>query len=241
MNRLIPLLLFVVSFAQAQENTMNFGIQVRPLVPNEIFNGNAVDLANDTVRASVSDKLGVSVGMVIRYNFTERWSIETGINSIRRNYWIDAETVDTNITERFDIGMQTYEIPVQALYYVRLTEDIYMNALAGVSFNFFPSNHAKRSPDRHFLVSSKRKHWVSPSLIANIGFEYRTRNSGNFYLGASLHRPLDDMSQMTISYQVPGYLNAVAYNWIRGNFLSVDLKYFFPAEEREKKEPKKRE
>ena len=216
-----------------------FGLSYRPLIPNSLFTGENIDFQTDTLSVNVSNKFGNSFGMVIRTDFTERWSLETGIHQTRRNFWIEAEGVDTALSTRFDLGMVTYEIPIQLLYYVRLSDQVYMNAMAGISINFFPTNHSKVSPDFQFLAQSLRREWVGGALVANVGFEYRTERSGYFYLGASLNRSLLPISTMAVAFNFQPYNISVARANLPGHYLTLDLRYFFKAEKKEKRKKKR--
>ena len=108
-----------------------------------------------------------------------------------------------------------------------------MNALAGGSFNFYPTiQHIANSDELNFAVSTKRWRWRGLSLLSNVGFEYRTENAGYFYLGASLHRPLENIAYMEVVFRTNGVNSPAATSNISGNFLTFDLRYFFPAEKK---------
>lgn len=241
MNKLLGAILIAlcsVHYSVGQGSTI-FGMQYRPIIPNEIFNGESFDMSNEEVEASVSNKFSHTFGMVIRHNFTDNWSLETGINQLRRNIWIDALHYASEKTSRFDLGMLTYELPVQAMYFVQLGSEIYMNASAGMSVNFFPSEHSKVSPGEGvFRAQSARKSWAGLSVLANVGWEYRTDNSGYFYLGASLHRPINNVSQIQVAYRLDGQPYLEAFEWYRGNFMSLDIRYYFPADSKTTKSPR---
>jgi hypothetical protein len=220
---------------QAQKSQTLFGLQFRPIFNSSIFGDNLLEMENEDLIATSELRFSRSLGMIIRHNFTDRWSLETGINHLRRNYWIDADSKVSEDAEKFDIGSVTYELPIEALYYVRLSDQVYMNALAGGSFNIFPTQLATTSENLAFSAKAARVGWVSISLLANIGFEYRTDDAGYFYIGASLHRPLRDIYQMQVDYRPNTAIRNSAYGFQRGNFLSFDIKYFFKADEPKKK------
>ncbi len=230
----------LTSFAQRESsNNVVFGLQYRPIIPNEIFNTEIIEMSSDILTASLENNLGHSFGFLIRRNFTEHWSLETGISSIKRNFTIDAEHNTTGERSNFTMGMQTYEVPIEALYYVKLGEGFYMNSLAGFSTSFYPTQLAKVAENTYFSAKSARKSWIGLSLLVNIGFEYRTRDAGYFYLGASLHRPINDISQFQIDYRPDNVNLDRATAWYSGNFFSVDLRYFFKPDAPSKKTKKK--
>ena len=76
------------------------------------------------------------------------------------------------------------------------------------------------------------------SLIANLGFEYRTRKSGYFYLGASYHNTFGDIADVFVSYKELNSNQHVVliepYPSVNGNYLSLDLRYYFNPEPRKK-------
>jgi hypothetical protein len=72
-----------------------------------------------------------------------------------------------------------------------------------------------------------KRHTVQPALIANLGWEYRTFQSGYFYIGSSLHRPFGDVFVSKIVYSKPGFRSEV-FEAISGAYLTFDIRYFFP-------------
>ena len=76
--------------------------------------------------------------------------------------------------------------------------------------------------------------WIIPSLIANIGWEYRTDKSGYIYLGASYHRPFSHMAKEVILYNGNSRFERVELN-LSGNYITVDIRYFFHEDAEKKK------
>ena len=101
-----------------------------------------------------------------------------------------------------------------------------MNAAAGFCINMFPTDANKFTSD--LAVYAGRKLVFNPSLIANIGFEYRTEKKGYFYIGSSLNRPFSSIYVMSIDYlnSSSNVLNNIATE-LNGTYLTVDFRYFF--------------
>ena len=243
MKKLTLLIVVVFSFFKtfAQKGKISIGLQYRPLIPVETFDGPPLFYSNQSLETTVSNKFGGSFGMLIRRDFTDRWSLEFGINQTRRNYSlsmrdnsVDALLVPLNTS----VGIISYEIPVQGLYYVKLSRDFFMNVMTGISFNGFPTDVAKYEEGYRFNGRYGSKY--SLSLLANVGIEYRTKDKGKFYLGASLHRPINPIYLATTEIEKNGD-QLVSGDGITGNFLSLDIRYFFKATEvsEKKKEPEK--
>ena len=70
---------------------------------------------------------------------------------------------------------------------------------------------------------------VQPALIANVGWEYRTEEKGIWYIGGSFHRPFLPMYKATVGYVTDTYTNNTETN-LTGNYLTLDLRYFFHEE-----------
>ena len=106
----------------------------------------------------------------------------------------------------------------------------------GNSLNIFASDVISFGEENPFFFQSAsiRKRTQS-ALIANLGVEYRTLKKGIFYFGFSLHRPwkntarsfpeFDDGTNM-FNTQGPT-VNNTKYLNISGNYLTIDLRYFF--------------
>ena len=243
MNKLTLMIVVAFSFLQAnsQEGKISIGLQFRPLIPVETFDGPPLFYSNESLETTVTNKFGGSFGMLIRRDFTEKWSLEFGINQTRRNYALSMRDNSGDavlIPHNTSVGIISYEIPVQGLYYVKLSPDFFMNVMTGISFNGFPTDIAKYEEGYRFNGRYGNKYSIS--LLANVGFEYRTKEYGKFYLGASLHRPIKPIYLATTEIEKNGD-QLVSGDGITGNFLSLDIRYFFKATEvsEKKKEPEK--
>lgn len=219
---------------------VHLGFQFRTLIPNEFFSGAPIALNGDSVHGSVESGIGFGFGMIIRHDFTERWSLETGINQLRRNFIVKADNEYNSEQESMKMAFINYEIPVRGLYYLQISREWYMNIMSGISFNMNPSDVYKNSDNFNYQTYIDKRSWLTLSLLANVGIEYRTEESGNFYAGFSLHRPFRDVMRADLHYTSNGNVKSTTSSYLPGNFLSLDLRYFFPGEDREKREKKEK-
>ena len=213
------------SSSYAQDGEMTVGIQLKPIFRNEFFNSGNVSYSENNVSYRVDPRVGFSGGMIIRSNFGKRFSFETGINYVRRNYTLLVSDQDSSFSESMNFGVVEYEIPLSFLVYVRLADHIYMNNSVGLGFNMF-----KRSEvDQGEYITSvfSRSTWIIPGMIANVGWEYRTKASGNFYLGGSYQLPFAKILTMMVDYDRGNAIESVDYKLSLGYF-TFDFKYFFP-------------
>jgi hypothetical protein len=155
---------------------------------------------------------------------TKNLSLESGINYLTRKFELTINDQDLNFNETSNFKLVNYEIPVSLLVYIRLTEFIYMNVSGGFSLDIYPSDLYTYSSN--FQNDVLMYNWIRPSLIANIGWEYRTEKSGYFYLGASYHRPFSHMAKEIIWYNGNKRDERVELN-LSGNYITIDFRYFF--------------
>ena len=213
---------FSVSYSQKSKTT--FGIQYKPILPVKLLNVSDLVIDENGFDATISPILGHNFGGLIRWEFTEKLSMESGLSYIRRNFRMDA-TLDDTLKGSLEYGVVNYEIPFQALFYVRLGKRYFMNVASGFSMNFRASDVGSSTENRNFSQITLVQH-INLAYIANIGFEYRTKESGYFYLGASLTTLLRPLGRIEIrSLDDNNFKNV--FGELSGNYISVDLRYFF--------------
>ncbi len=231
------LILLSTGAANAQEKVITAGIQFKPIFSSKFFNTGSVDAASQNVQFSITPESGYCIGMVIRKGITNTISLESGINYVKRNFSLDITDSDSAFKTNSEFGMVGYEIPVQGLVFIQLSDQIYMDVALGVSLDFYPSDLSTRGDN--YLHYSARHSWFSPALLANLGWEYRTEKSGYFYLGASYHRPFSITYTSIIQYQNREKPYPEGRMDLQGNYLTIDLRYFFHSDPERRKKKKK--
>jgi hypothetical protein len=231
-------LLLVLSFClkplsvHSQENVTTLGIQLKPMIPSKYFSTGTGTFEMGNLNVDFEPNFGMNFGMVVRRGLTRNWSLESGICMVQRNYTMRFE--HPNLLQ--DLSMRfryiCYEVPIQAMVFVKLTDEIFMNASAGVSLDLYPSNvesstYAFEDTLRFdFYQKTYKNRWIQAALLANYGFEWRTPDKGYFYLGASYHRPFSAIGTTQLTFE----LNTVPlrdYIALGGNYLTADFRYFF--------------
>lgn len=226
------LLIFTALVGFSQERVLTFGLQFKPLIPEDIFTDRTTTVFENNINFSLNTNVGYSFGGVIRRGITDKISFETGINYVSRNFNLSVEDEDNAFSGTTDFTIVGYEIPALGLVYVQLDQQIFMNAALGASLDFFPSDVGTRT-DELFHIS-QRKAWFMPSILANLGWEYRTKTKGYWYLGASFHRPFTNIYFTGVRYSSPVENTESTFQLV-GSYLTFDLRYFF----HEKPQPKK--
>lgn len=234
MNRLLITIAVLISAlpAGAQEGVTTFGMQLRPLIPNEIVNFREVEASGEGIDATWIPRPSLIFGGMVRYGFTDSFSIESGINMVRRNYRVRIEGNDLGVQGELRNAFVGYEIPFQGLYYVRLSDKLWMNASGGLSLDMYPSNTFSAGFDQRDTIFydleqfTQRRRWLQIAVTANYGFEWRTKEKGYFYLGASYHQPIGPMAYSEAVIRWQGGIRRVITP-LDGTYFTIDLRYFF--------------
>ncbi len=232
---IVLLLSTVLVFGQQRVTTV--GLQFKPILPSTIMQTGQqnADSLNSTFQ--LDPKFGYGFGMIVRRGLSKMWSIEAGINFVQRNYNIAAADTDSIFSETDDFRFIGYEFPVSALIYIQLGEELFMNASLGGTLDYYPSD--VQTAEDNFSSFTDRTSLFQASLNANVGFEYRTPKSGYFYLGASLHTPVNNIAVTRITNTRHKLLPA-ANMQLSGNYLTLDLRYFFHEDPDKKGKNKKK-
>jgi hypothetical protein len=233
---LVALISFGASGQSKKERVPSyFGLQVRPVFPTRFIGESELTVNQDDPESiffttTISQKVGYSFGATVRAGLTKLIAIETGINFTQRNFDITMSLPDSSINGTNDISFISYDVPINALFYIRLAEQWYMNASLGVAINFAPTHVGVQTNPigyHYFTHTGILDNKVGFDLNANIGFEFRTEKSGFFYLGGSGRVPFAPIFTLATNYRYQGYSSST-YGEIDGSFLSIDFKYFFP-------------
>lgn len=238
-KRFTYLVLFslITLFSFSQKDIITYGMQIKPLVPFTYFVGETV-VVDSNLTNTFSSKPGYSFGMMVRRGFTNTIAMEFGINYVRRNYNIFLEENDKEI-DRSEFGYVSYEIPTQALFYAKLSDEFYINGAGGLSVNFYASSVGSNGENQLIRHISTKEYYVDLAILSNIGFEYRTKEKGYFYLGSSLHIPFRPIAKSYVRYD-DGSENHRFYHDLNGSYLTIDFRYFFAEQSRVKKRKKKK-
>lgn len=220
----------------SQANIFTAGFQYKPIFPSAFFSTGTKTLTENDITTSISQKMGFCGGMIIRRGFTKKISLETGINYTKRNFSLSI--TDTTFTGRSNFTIIGYEIPVQGMIFLQMSDRIFMNTSGGLSLDMYPSNI--KTKDTYFEHVAARHSVFQFAALANLGWEYRTEKKGYFYWGASYHLPLSYFYKSYIKYKPTDRTSQMK---LGGNYLTVDVRYYFhedPMKPKVKKKKKKK-
>lgn len=226
----ILLLILSICFAPfAQKESTSFGLQYKPIVPNRLIGTYEQDFNQDPFQSTVKQKFGHAFGMIIRVGVHDRISLETGLGITQRNFDLTYNHLDSGYTAGNDVRVVSYSLPLSALVFIRLADQWYMNTALGVAMTMFPSDVKTEvgiGLNERFQQEGAYRSKIQGAALANVGFEYRTKAKGTWYLGAAYHLPFIPIMTFAMSYEYTGS-KLLAIDNIRGSYLTLDLRYFF--------------
>jgi hypothetical protein len=204
-----------------------FGICYKPTFPTRVFKSGPLVLQSDSISAEVKPTFGYTFGFNVRIGLSKKFSIESGLNMIQRNYKITYNMSDT-INATNDLNVLNYEIPINALVYIQLSKSIFASTSAGTSLSFYPSELTTQIVvgKHRFTQEGRRYHRLGFDINANVGFEYRTLKNGTFYAGFAAKIPSRPILATATIHEAYDQKVALIGN-LTGTQLSIDFKYFF--------------
>ena len=224
---LLPALLLVSVAAAAQVGVTTLGLQVKPVASISYFDPVST-VERDHLVGKVDLQGGFAFGMSVRIGLSKAISLETGLGQISRRYNYTITNDTSGYNETGTIRYVGYELPLTGLVNIRLGERTWMNTALGVSMDFYPSDVESIIDEGSIFIF--RRNWAQFGVLGNLGVEYRTDKSGIFYLGATFHRPFNDMALADLTWTYLGPPTVRRYTLrtpLSGSYLTVDLRYYF--------------
>lgn len=216
-----------------------FGFQFKPLIPGDFLAKSQITVRDGNFSGIFTQKYGYSFGAMTRVGLTKLISLETGINQVKRNFSVAFNHADSSLTGNVNFGVVSYDIPLNAMIYIQLSEKVFTNASIGSSLVYYPSNVGTLTEVGNkiaFSAEGRRMHRFAAEINANFGFELRTKKDGFFYIGASAKVPLAPIYKVAATYQFASEETVVATGLVNGAYLSMDFRYFLPYSKSKEKE-----
>lgn len=226
MNKVVFIVCFLLCFGKAfaqnaPKNKYEFGLQYKPIFTANFFGTGPIGQNISGSTLTQTQQFGSGLGGIIRRNYKTNLAFETGIQFMRRNFIID---VDAPIPSRDTFRIVGYEIPFNVLVFIQLSERIFMNVAGGLSLDMFPSDVSVEN--KLMFTYAGRYSIFNLGLNANVGFEFRTKNSGFFYLGSTFHRPFWNIYRSSVDYTGDIAPKRFLLDF-RGTYLTLDFRYYF--------------
>lgn len=233
------LFLFLVALIQSdlfsQKQFATFGFHVEPIIPLEMFRIKTHTVVQEGITFNSKPLSGYTLGTHLSVELGSRFSLETGINYVARNFLLDVQ--DGNFSDTIRMKADNFEIPFTLTYYVQLSERFYLGHSLGVSLQLIPSDLYTRHNERNqtyvlqwsFEQFSARKAAIVPTFKGGIGFEYRSKKNGYFYIGPVYHL-FAELYKTNLNYyhkERNKDISRVRMKTI-GDYFGITFRYAFP-------------
>ncbi len=223
---------FNIVMCQSKNSDKQFGINTGAIIPINYFGAGPLELESNNSQITLSSKIGYHFGMIIKTNYNKKFSIESGINFLRRNFDLSGSSNVTSLKDNADFGYISYSFPTKAIVYIQLSDKSFLNTSVGASLDFYASDVESKG-EKYFIdhISYKDK-WINGAILADLGVEWRG-GYGAFFLGAGVNIPITTIAvtNLKFHYDESDYNNKIdTYNpvFLRGNFFDIKIKYFLP-------------
>ncbi len=172
-------------------------------------------------------KSGFNAAISLQYGFTDRFTLGTGIGYTNKGYRVFNDSNDNGNLLKHNFG--NLEIPVNAIFKMRIGATSKMRALAGLTLNYQIGSTEKvlKNNNNTFVISEKSINTLYPML--NLGVEIGSEGkSGNmFVFGVYYKQSFTQMSELSIynsSDLSQQRLFALGY---RGSYVGIGISYLF--------------
>lgn len=233
----------LVSFGQKRKKERfpsYFGVVASPVIPNNFIGAVHTEMQDSTgsMTTDFHNKWGFTFGATIRIGLSKTISIETGISQVRRIYNVGVSIPDSNIFDNQKLAFINYDVPINVLFYVPLSEKWFADASLGVSITHYPSDvqdSMQPAAKKAIFIQGRRTASTYFAFNAGAGFEYRTEKAGTFYLGFGVKVPFKPpFFGVSILRQSGTAKQLSAYKPITAGYFTIDFRYFIPTPKKKK-------
>lgn len=159
----------------------SFGLVVSPLFTTNLLNIRTNDTDLDGTRIGIEPLAGFSLGGLVSFRLDSKFSLQVGLNMMRRNQLAFVE--DGDLRESVRMRFLIYEIPLFAAYNLRVTESSFLTLSSGFPIQFAPS--ALFSTRGDIAAESLKVGIGRPVSTTIIGYEKRYFMRGGWFIGFS--------------------------------------------------------
>ncbi len=206
-----------------RDPTVAFGLQVGAIFPTNLLTIRPATTVRDDVIYGLEPVNGFSYGGVVNFRLSKSFYLLSGITFLRRDY-VAFEDTGTN---RRDVRFRsdTYEIPIMASYYLRLSDNLLLNISTGVPLHFLPTDLAATNDGLDAL--SLKLGIIKPVSSTMVGIEWRRPDYGGVYLGANYNIAPWALFVTSIGEQNTPFEDTAFVEQV-GDFFGIVLRYYLP-------------
>lgn len=216
----------VIATAQTPEDRreiIKFGVGVKTLMTSDLLSVGEATFINEGVSFSYAPKLSFALDAVVRIKLKGRFSIQTGLTTLRRSY--DFQIASDSLSHGDFIRQTGYQIPLTALLQVPISDRAKVGIEAGYVQDAFTTNIAKGNDSflTYIFVNGRFK----PALRTSAVFSQGLKDGSAIEFGFAYHRMLGRLGTIIMDYD-PGSVQVTGRGDLSGHFFSLNIAFFFP-------------
>lgn len=225
---LIPLLLLTHKATAQREidrnSVVDFGLGLRTVVNSDLLSGGTFSSVTEGVTFSYSPRVTMAIDANIRFKLRGRFSLQTGISSVRRGYFYSMEDNQTRFEDH--IRLTSFQIPITGIVQVPTSERGKIGLEAGFVLDMLPTDAASGTDSfQSFIYVSNR---FNPALRASAFYSQGLQNGGVIEIGAGYHRLLGGLGNFYMDFGPVGGGTVHSRTSLQGHFFYAGVSFIFP-------------
>lgn len=227
-NLLRSSLLFLPLFTLAQRipvdnSPVDFGLGIRSVVSSDLLSTGTFSAISEDVTFSYAPRPSLGIDAIIRFKLRGRFSLQTGISSIRRGY--DVTMDDGSVKFEDYIRLTSFQIPITGILQVPISERGKMGLETGFVLDMLPTDAASGADSfQSFIYVSNR---FNAALRATAFFSQDIEKGGRVEIGAGYHRLLGNLGNLYMDFGLPSEVKTFKTP-LQGHFFYLGATFFFP-------------
>lgn len=207
-----------------EEQIVDFGLGLRTIASTDLLSTGAVTVFNEGVDFSYAPRMAFGIDAIIRFKLKGRFSLQTGISSIRRGYSYSMDN-DSVRYEDF-LRLTSFQIPLTGILQVPISEKGKVGLETGFVLDMLPTNAASgNEEDYQSLVFVKRR--FNPALRATAFYSHALEKGGMIEIGGGYHRFLGTLGNLYMDFG-PVSNQVTNRSPLQGHFFYLGATFFFP-------------
>ena len=224
--------LFISSLAQAQSTAeernevVKFGIGLRLVATSDLLSTGPVETLDRGVLFSYEPRLSRGIDAIIRFKLKNRFSLQTGITSIRRSYNFGMSTDSLQFSG--SIVQTGFQMPFTGILEVPIAENSKVGLEGGIVSEMIPGTVASGQQESYLAVIEPFKgNRFKLAFRASAFLNFSLDNGGKVETGFSYVRMIRPVGTLYMDYD-PGTQVITNRKDLQGHFFTYNISFFFP-------------
>lgn len=190
---------------------------------SDLLSVGETQMTKEGIDFTYAPKFSLGIDAIIRLKLKGRFSLQTGLSSIRRDY--DFGIASDTLSYSGFIRNAGFQIPITGLLQVPISDKAKMGIEVGYVQDALPTNVSSGTDS--FLTYIYVINRFRPALRTSAVFSQGFNNGSSFEVGFTYHRMLGRLGTIIMDYD-PGEVRVTNKSDLSGHFFSFNLAFFFP-------------